>query len=140
MSSTPQFHIGYVDGVNRSSQNVASTAWVIFSPSNEFLDSEGIFLGRTTNNLAKYEAVIALMTNASTLGIHSLVVRLDSKISISQLTSCYSICHPRLYWKYLRVCFLERSFDVIFYEHIPRALNSFADSLDNDLLDWHLSR
>ena len=83
MLSTPPFYIGYADGANRSSQNVASAAWVIFSPSNKFLDSGDIFLGHATNNLAEYEVVIALMTNASTLGIHSLVVRLDVELVIS---------------------------------------------------------
>ena len=107
MSSTPRFHIGYADGANISSQNVAYVAWAIFSPSNEFLDSRGIFLHRATNNIAKYEAVIALMTYASSLGIHSLVVWLDSKLIISQLTSHYSVRNPVLYRKYSRVCFLE---------------------------------
>ena len=80
------------------------------------------------------------MTNASALGVRSLVVRLDSKLIISQLTSHYTVLHLVLYQKYLRVCFLERSFDVISYEHIPRMLNSLADSLANDILDWHLAR
>ena len=140
MSSTPQFHIGYANGANRCSRNVASAAWVIFNPSNEFLDVRGIFLSRATNNLVEYEAVITLMTNASTLGIRSLVVRLDSELIVSQLTLCYSIFHPTLYQKYLRVRFLERSFNFISYEHIPRTLNSFVDSLANEILDWHLTR
>ena len=83
MLYTPQFYIGYADGANRWSRHTASAAWVIFNPSNEFVDAEGIFLGHATNNLAEYEAVIALMTNASALGIHSLVVQLDSKLIIS---------------------------------------------------------
>ena len=83
MSSSPQFYIGYADGVNRCSRHTASAAWVIFNPSNEFVDVGGIFLGHATNNLAEYEAVIALMTNASALGILSLVVRLDSELVIS---------------------------------------------------------
>lgn len=87
MSSTPQFHIGYTDGMNRSPQNVASAMWVIFNPNNKFLDSGGIFLRHATNNLAEYEAVIALMTNASALAIRSLVVHLDSELVISWLTS-----------------------------------------------------
>ena len=74
MSSIPQFYLGYTDGANRSSRHTTSTAWVIFNPSNEFVDAGGIFLGRATNNLAEYEAVIALMTNASALGIRSLVI------------------------------------------------------------------
>ena len=104
------------------------------------MDTGGIFLGHATNNLVEYEAVIALMTNASALEIRSLVVRLDSELVISQLTSHYSVCHPVLYRKYLRVRFLERSFDFISYEHIPRTSNSLADSLANDILDWHLAR
>ena len=120
MSSTPQFHIGYANGTNRCSQNASFAAWVIFNPSNEFLDFGGIFLSRATNNLAEYEVVITLMTNASTLGIRSLVVWLDSELVILQLTSCYFVCHLVLYQKYLRVRFLERSFDFISYEHIPR--------------------
>jgi hypothetical protein len=80
------------------------------------------------------------MTNASALGIRSLVVRLDSELIISQLTSHYTIRHLVLYRKYLRVRFLERSFDVISYEHIPRTLNSLVVSLANDILDWHLAR
>ena len=140
MSSTPQFYLGYADGANRSSRHAASAAWVIFNPDNEFVDAGGIFLGHATNNLAEYEAVIALMTNASALGIRSLVVRLDSELVISQLTLRYTVRHPVLYRKYLRVRFLERSFDAISYEHIPRTLNSLADSLANDILDWHLTR
>ena len=92
------------------------------------------------NNLAEYDVFIALMTNASALGIRSLVVRLDSELVISQLTLRYTVRHPVLYRKYLRVRFLEHSFDVISYEHIPRMLNSLADSLANDKLDWHLAR
>ena len=80
------------------------------------------------------------MPNASTLGIYSLVVRLDSELVILQLTSRYYVRHLVLYQKYLRVRFLERSFDFVSYEHIPRTLNSFADSLANEILDWHLKR
>ena len=140
MSSIPLFYIGYADDANRISRHAASAAWVIFNQNNEFVNAGGIFLGRATNNLAEYEAVISLMTNASALGIRSLVVRLDSELVISQLTLRYNVRHPVLYRKYLRVRFLERSFDAISYEHIPRTLTSLADSLANDILDWHLTR
>ena len=83
MSSIPQFYLDYVDGANRSSRHAALASWVIFNPSNEFVNVGGIFLGHATNNLAKYEAVIALMTNASALGVLSLVVWLDSELVIS---------------------------------------------------------
>jgi hypothetical protein len=74
MSSIPQCYLGYADGANRSSCHAASAAWVIFNLNNEFVDAGGIFLGHATNNLAEYEAVMTLMTNASALGIRSLVI------------------------------------------------------------------
>ena len=83
MSIIPPFHIGYTDGANGRSRNIASIDWVIISPSNEFLDSGGIFLSCDTNNIAKYKVVITLMTNAYALSILSLVVRLDSELVIS---------------------------------------------------------
>ena len=107
MSSIPQFYLSYADGANRSSRHTASAAWVIFNPSNKFVDTGGLFLSHATNNLAEYEVVIALMTNASALGVRSLVIRLDSELVISQLTSRYIVRHPVLYQKYLRVCFLK---------------------------------
>ena len=126
MSTIPPFHIGYPDRANWSLRNIASTSWVIFSPKNEFLDSGGIFLGHATNNIVEYEVVIALMINASALGIRSLVIRLDFELIISQLTSYYYVHNPMLYRKYLRVRLLERSFDVISYEHVPREFNTLA--------------
>ena len=69
MSSMTSLYIGYADGVSRPSQNIASVAWVIFSSTNEFVGSGGLFLGPTTNNVAEYEAVIALLNQSFALGI-----------------------------------------------------------------------
>ena len=86
MSIVPSTYIGYADGASRSSQNIASTAWVIVSSTNEFVGWGGIFSGLATNNIVEYEAFIPLLFEAYTLGIHSLVVRLDSKLVLSHLT------------------------------------------------------
>jgi ribonuclease HI len=91
MLTTSSTYIGYVDGASRSTRNIASIAWVIFSPTNELVSSGGIYLGPATNNIAEYSAVIKLMSEASTLGIHHLIVRLDSQLVVSQLNSDYSI-------------------------------------------------
>lgn len=91
MSTIPSTYIGYADGASRSSRSIASAAWVIFSSTNEFVGSGGIFLGPVTNNFAEYEVVIALLSEASALGIHCLVVQLDSQHVVSHLTAWYSV-------------------------------------------------
>ena len=87
MLFVPLIYIRYADGASHPSQNIASTAWFIFSYTNEFVGSGGLFLGPATNNVVEYEAVIALLTQASALGIRCLVVRLDSQLLVPHLTT-----------------------------------------------------
>ena len=78
MSESSLPYIGFVDGASRSTQNLASISWAIYAPTNELISLQGVCLSRATNNIAEYKAVIKLLTNAISLGIHSLVIRLDS--------------------------------------------------------------
>jgi ribonuclease HI len=71
-SSLP--YIGFSDGTSRSTQNLASTAWEIYAPTNELVSLRGVCLGRATNNIAEYSVVIKLLIDAISLGIRHLVV------------------------------------------------------------------
>jgi ribonuclease HI len=75
-------YIGFADGASRSTQNLASTASAIYAPTNELISFRGVCLGRATNNIAEYSTVRELLVDAISLGIHHLVVRLDSQLSI----------------------------------------------------------
>ena len=92
-----------------------------------------------TNNIAEYQAVIGLLTEASSQDVRNLVVLIDSQLMACHLNHVYTIRNPvllRLFW---RVRLLERSFETITYRHIPREHNVVADSLANYILDWHIS-
>jgi ribonuclease HI len=69
MSSESKVFIGYADGASQHTWRLASAAWVIFTPQGQLLSSRGICLGDTTNNAAKYSAVIELLHDALSLGI-----------------------------------------------------------------------
>jgi hypothetical protein len=73
------------------------------------------------------------------LGIRHLVVRLDSQLVVLQLSNIYSIQRLTLLRVYLRIRLLERYFDHIEYQHIPRCLNTLTDALANYVLDIHLN-
>ena len=64
--------VGYEDGASQHTWRLASVAWVIFTPQGQLLSSRGICLGDTTNNVAKYSAVIELLCDALSLGISHL--------------------------------------------------------------------
>lgn len=136
MFATP--HIGFTDGACHSTRNLSSAAWCIYDLNSELIDLQGICLGRTTNNIAEYNAVIELLSEAITLGIRELVVNLDSQLVILQLNGKYYVRNPQILIMYVRFHLLERHFDYITYHHIPRRMNTLIDALANHVLDRHL--
>jgi hypothetical protein len=76
VSSLP--YIGFTDGASRSTQNLTSDAWEIYTPTNELISLHGVCLSHATNNIVEYITVIELLTDTISLGIRHLVVRLDS--------------------------------------------------------------
>ena len=85
MSSPSLSYIGYTDGASHHTRHIASAAWVLYTPESELLDSGGIFLGSTTNNIAEYMSVIQILTEAASCDISNLVVRLDSQLVVMQI-------------------------------------------------------
>ena len=78
MSTKSSVYVGIADGASRHHQNLASTAWLIYTPTDRVLSSGGICLWPSSNNVDEYSAVIELLLDAISHGIHSLEVRLDS--------------------------------------------------------------
>ena len=73
-----------------------------------------------------------------TLDIRALVVNLDSQLVVLQLNGRYSIRNPHILRLYLCVRLLERHFDYITYQHIPRRMNTLTNTVANIVLDRHL--
>jgi ribonuclease HI len=132
-------YICFTDGASRSTRNLASTAWVIYAPTNKLISLRGVCLGPETNNITEYSAVIELLVDDISFGIRRLVVRLDSQLVVLQLSNVYSIRSPTLLRVYLQIRLLERHFDHIEYQHIPISLNTLTDALANYVLDRHLN-
>ena len=107
MSSESEVFIGYTNDARRHTRRLASTAWVIFTPQGQFLSSEGICLGDTTNNVAEYSAVIEFLRDTLSLGISHLWVYLDAQLVVSQLNRIYRVHDPTLHRRFLRVRLLE---------------------------------
>jgi ribonuclease HI len=107
MLPPPTYHIGYANGTRCWTQNLASVAWALYTPSHEMLHSSGICLGSTTNNQAEYTTVIGLLDDAQHHHIRHLSVFLDSQLVILQLNNVYRVRDPCLFRKYLHVRLLS---------------------------------
>ena len=138
MSIDSSIYIGFIDGASHHTQNSASAAWVIYTPTGQVLSLGGIRLRPYSNNVVEYSVVIELLRDAISHGVHSLEVRLDSQLVVSELNGLYCIRDPTLLRIFLCVIFLEQKFENITYIHVPRVFNQVADSYANYVLDWHL--
>ena len=136
MSITP--YVGFMDGASCSTKNFSSTTQVIYDPTIELIDLQGICLGWTTNNVAEYSAILELLTKTINLAIRALLVNLDSQLVVLQLNGHYSVRNPCILRLYLRVRFLERNFYHITYQHILRRMNALTNTVANIVLDRNL--
>ena len=130
---------GFADGVCCHTLNLSLAAWVLYSPAEYLVSSGVVFLGPATNNITEYEAVIGLLTEASSQDVHDLVVLMDSQLMVFHLNHLYTIRNLVLLHLFQRVRLLEISFGTITYKHIPREDNEVADSLANYVRDWNIS-
>ena len=138
MDPTSCRYIGFADGASKWSPNLASTAWVIYSLSHELIHINGICVGIVTNNLAEYDGVTGLLATALQLGIRHLDVFLDSQLLVSQLNNYYRVHDPYLFRKFRRTKYMVRTFESITFTHVSRNLNSIADQMANEILEWNI--
>ena len=91
----------FVDGACRHTLNLASTTWVLYSPSNDLVSWGAICIGSTTNNIAEYQAVIGLLTEVASQYIHDLVVFMNSQLVVCHINHVYTIGNPTLFEEYV---------------------------------------
>ena len=127
--------VRFADGASRHTCNLASAAWVIYSPSGHLVASGGACLGPASNNVAEYRAIIEILWDDLTRGITQLEVRLDSQWAVSQLKRAYQVRNLILLHQFMQVRLLERNFEFITFNHIPRNQNSLTDAYANYILD-----
>ena len=83
MSMESFVYIGFADGASCHTQHSTSTGWVIYTPTSQVLSSGGVCLRTLSNNFAAYSAVIELLWDNISHGVHYIKVRLE----VSDLTT-----------------------------------------------------
>jgi ribonuclease HI len=123
------------DGASRGNPGPSAVAAILYLPTGEELASVGKKIGRATNNVAEYRAVIEGMKLARDLGVREIVVRLDSELVVKQLTGAYRIRSKDLEPLAREVAAAVRHFAKCSFEHVKREENREADRLANKALD-----
>jgi ribonuclease HI len=119
----------YTDGASKGNPGPSGAGGVILTPEGETIEEFREHLGRTTNNVAEYEAVRIGLARALALGARRVTVRLDSELVSNQLSGRYRVKDTKLIDRYLEVGQLLSRLDSVKFETIPREKNTRADRL-----------
>ena len=128
----------YTDGAARGNPGPAAVGAVLYrgSPSRPQVVAElSRAIGRTTNNVAEYQAVIEGLQMAAQHRPPSLVLRCDSQLLVRQLLGEYRVRAVGLKPLHRQARMLLEGFPQVRMEHVRRESNRHADRLANRALD-----
>lgn len=128
------------DGGSRGNPGIAAGGAAVIDLSNgEVLAEIGAYVGVASNNVAEYRGMIEGIRAALELSPGAeLVVRMDSKLVIEQMSGRWKVKHPDMQQLNREARELIAGKDVVF-EWVPREQNKLADRLANEAMDKKLS-
>jgi ribonuclease HI len=121
----------WTDGASKGNPGPAGIGIVFRQQGGEALCAHAEAIGRATNNVAEYRAVLRALEFSRRWGITRLHLYLDSELIVRQLTGAYRVKSPGLRPLYQQAAYLARSFQEFRVRHVPRARNAHADHLAN---------
>jgi ribonuclease HI len=125
----------HVDGGARGNPGPAAIAAVLADPGGEVLEERSETIGRATNNVAEYRALLLGIERARELGARELDLVGDSELIARQVRGEYRVKNPELRELHSRVAAALAGFDRWTIRNVPREENARADSLVNEALD-----
>ena len=95
------------------------------------------YVGKTTNNVAEYLAVLKSLDIAKKFTNQNVFVYSDSELLVRQLNGMYKVKNKNLKELFDQVQKLQNSFQKVVFTHIRREYNVIADQLANSALDGY---
>src|SRR5580692_10097164 len=124
-----------IDGAARGNPGPAAYGVVICRPDGTTHESLGKYIGRHTNNVAEYYALIAALDYAAASGIRRLRVLSDSQLIVNQIKGLYKVKHPDLRPLHERAKKQSSALESFTIQYVPREQNRDADDMANAALD-----
>jgi ribonuclease HI len=131
----PEKVVVNVDGGARGNPGPAAIAAVIATPDGELVESRGEVIGRATNNVAEYRALLLGIERAQALGARDVELVGDSELVVKQVKGEYRVKDAGLRPLHAQVRAALGAFDRWSIRHVRREHNVEADRLVNEVLD-----
>ncbi len=132
----------YTDGGSRG--NPGPSAIGVYFPQRD--KSYGEYIGKGTNNVAEYKAMIFALKKAKQLvgskkaRETTVEIKSDSKLIVNQLNGFFKLKEPELFEYFIHLWNLQQDFENVIFTYIPREENKRADALVNETLDDHAQK
>jgi ribonuclease HI len=134
LAASQALHI-HIDGASRG--NPGEAGFGIAVATAEGAPVAGLFgyLGRATNNVAEYQALIHALRYALGRGVRKVRLFSDSELVVRQIQGRYRVKHPDMLPLYREAAGLMARFEEASLDHVPRERNREADRLANRAVD-----
>jgi ribonuclease HI len=134
----PPLHI-HIDGASRGNPGEAGFGVHVATAEGGEVASLYGYLGRATNNVAEYQALLHALRDAIARGAHRVRIFSDSELVVRQIEGSYRVRHPDLVPLHREARSLLGRFEEARVVHVPREQNRRADALANRAVDERAS-
>ena len=128
--------IANTDGASRGNPGESGIGVILRDEHGAVVYSGAGYIGKTTNNVAEYSAVLACLKKALTLSCSKLIVHSDSELIVRQLRKEYRVKDKNLQHYFHEanrlIAAAPFEFEIV---HVERELNRDADLLANAGID-----
>lgn len=118
----------YIDGSSMGNPGDAGIG-IVFCEGEYPLKNISRYIGKQTNNVAEYTALLVALEEAQKMEIKTARIYSDSELLCRQLKGAYKVKNENLKILFLRARELMLKFENIHISHIPREKNCGADKL-----------
>jgi ribonuclease HI len=125
----------HTDGGSRGNPGLAGIGVVITDERGQVLQRISTFIGRATNNVAEYAALIEGLETALAYEPAAVTIFMDSELVVRQINGQYRVRKPDLQPLHRRAMRLLARIPETAVQHVPRERNQGADRLANEAMD-----
>lgn len=111
----------FSDGGARGNPGPAAVGILVCNEKGEVLQEHHETIGKATNNIAEYRAVLRGLELAHECKIEEVEYFVDSELIARQLSGVYRVKTSHLRDLFLQVKERERKFKKVTYHHVPRS-------------------
>lgn len=124
-----------MDGASRGNPGPAGLGVVIKNESKKTVKEFYKYIGRATNNIAEYNALVYGLQEAHMLGAEEVILNLDSELVARQLKGEFRVKDPQIKLLFDQAIHLINGFKKFDVVHISREKNKEADKLANKAIN-----